>query len=72
MGFRAHLIEKMQGLVGVYYQLHSNRANYLKTLQTSWIFLDLNPDEVYDMTTSVLELILLIVSSQKLADLPHL
>lgn len=62
----------MRELVRIHYQLHSNRANYLKTLRTDWIFLDLKPEEVYDMTTNVLELILQIVSSQKLADLPHL
>lgn len=72
MGFRAYFREKMRGLVGIYYQLHSNRANYLKILQTSKTFLDPNPDKVYDMITSVLELILPIVSSRKLADLPYL
>ena len=72
MDFKAHLIEKLQGLIGVYYQLYSNGANYLKTIWTSWTFLNLNPDKVYNMTISVLELILLIVSSQKLANLSHL
>ena len=71
MGFRAHLIEKMQAWEGVHYQLHSNGADYLKTLQTNWTFLDPNPDEVYDKTTSVLQLILLMLSSRKLADLPY-
>ncbi len=69
MGFRAHLIEKMRVLVGIYYQLHSNGADYLKSLWTNWTFLDPNPDEVYD--TSVLQLNLLILSSRKLADLSH-
>ena len=27
VSFKAHLIEKMQVLIGVYYQLHSNRAD---------------------------------------------
>ena len=71
MGFRAHLMEKMRALVGVHYQLHSNGADYLKTLRTNWTFLDPNPNEVYDKTTSVLQLILLMLSSQKLADLPR-
>ncbi len=48
MGFRTNLIEKMQALIGVYYQLHSNGADYLKSLRTNWTFLDPNPDEVYD------------------------
>ena len=63
MGFRAYLIEKMQALVRVHYQLHSNRADYLKTLETNDIFFDPNPDEVYDKTTSILQLILLILSN---------
>ncbi len=70
MGFRAHLMEKMQALVGVHYQLHSNGADYLKSLRTNWTFLNSNPDEVYD--TSVLQLNLLMLSSQKLADLPYM
>ena len=69
MGFRAHLMEKMQALVGVHYQLHSNGADYLKTVRTNWTFLNPNLDEVYDKTTSVLQLILLMLSSRKLADL---
>ncbi len=71
MGFRAHLMEKMRALVEVHYQLYSNRADYLKSLQTNWTFLDPNLDEVYDKTTSVLQLNLLILSMRKLADLPH-
>ncbi len=62
----------MQALVGVHYQLHSNEVDYLKTLQTSQTILDLNYDEVYNKITSVLQLILLILSSRKLADLLHL
>ena len=72
MGFRAHLMEMMRALICVHYQLHSNRADYLKTLRTNWTFLNPNLDEVYDKTTRVLQLILLILSSQKLADLPRL
>ena len=71
MSFRAHIIEKIQALVGNHYQLHdhSKGANYLNFLQIGWIFLNPNPDELYDMTTSVLQLILLIISSWKLANL---
>ncbi len=72
MGFRAYLMEKIQILVEVHYQLHSNGPDYLKSLRTNWTFLDSNPDEVYDKTTSILQLILLILSSWKLADLSHL
>ncbi len=71
MGFRAHLMEKIRALVGVQYQLHSNGADYLKSLWTHWTFLEPNPDEIYDRTTSVLPLNLLMLSSGKLADLPH-
>ena len=35
MGFRAYLMEKMQTLVGVYYQMNSNGADYVKTFQTN-------------------------------------
>ena len=54
MGFRAYLIEKMQALVGVHYQLHSNGADYLNTLGTNCSFFDPNPNEIYEKTTSVL------------------
>ena len=47
-------MEKMQALVGVYYQLHSYGADYVKTLQTNWTFLNPNLDEVYNKTTSIL------------------
>ena len=71
MRFKVYLIEKMQTLIGVHYQLHSNREDYLNILGTNWTFLDPNPDEVYDKTINILQLILLILSSQKLADLLH-
>ena len=64
-------MEKMQRLIGVHYQLHSNEADYLKILQTNWTFFNPNPDEVYDKITSVLQLVLLTLSSQKLANLPR-
>ena len=56
-------------LVGVHYQLNSNGVDYLKIFQTNWTFLNPNPDEVYNKTISVLQLILLMLSSRKLADL---
>lgn len=62
-------MEKMRALVGVYYRLHSNGLDYLKTLWTNWIFLDTNPDEVYDKISSILQLNLLILFSRKLANL---
>ena len=64
-------MEKIRVLVGNHYQLHghSNGAKYLKSFRTGWTFLDPNPDEVYDMITRILQLILLIISSCKLADL---
>ncbi len=48
MGFRAHLMEKMRALRGVYDDLYSNEADYLKSLRTNWTFLNPNPDEIYD------------------------
>lgn len=59
-------------MVGVFYQLHSNEANCLKVLWMSWTFLDSNPDVIYDITNSILELILIIIFIRKLADLPYL
>ena len=44
----------MRVLIGVYYQLHSNGADNLKTFETNEIFLNLNPNEIYDKITSVL------------------
>lgn len=31
-GFRVYMIEKIQGLVGIYYQLQNNGATFLKCL----------------------------------------
>ena len=64
-------MEKMRVLIGVHYQLHSNRADYLKILRTNLTFLDPKPDEVYNKITTVLQFILLMLSIRKLADLPH-
>ena len=68
MSFRVHLIEKLQGLVEVHHQVYKNRVNYWKTFQNSLIFLNPNLDKIYGITTSILEFIVLIVSSQKLTN----
>lgn len=70
--FKAYLMEKMQALVGVHYQLHSNNSDYLNTLWTNQIFFDPKSDEVYDRMTNILQLILLMLSNQKLHNLEHL
>ena len=62
----------MQALVRVHYQLHSNRVEYLKTLWINQTFLDPNSDKIYDKITSVLQFILPMLSSQKLANLLYL
>ena len=71
MGFIVHIIEKIRLLIKNQYGFHyyDNRANYLKFLQTGWILCDPNPNEVYEITINILQLILPILSSQKLADL---
>ena len=56
-------MEKMRVLVGVHYQLYNNKVNYLMIFRTSWTFFDLNPNEIYDKTTSILQFILLTLSS---------
>ena len=73
-GFYAYIMEKIRVLIGNHYQLdgHTNGVNYLQSLRTGWIFLNPNPNEVYDMITSVLQLIVLIIFIQTLADLPRL
>lgn len=73
MGYRDHIMEKIYVLIGIHYQLcdHRNGANYVKSLQTGWTFFDPNPNKVYDMTSVFLQLILPIISSRKLADLPR-
>lgn len=43
------MMKKIRQLVEVHYQLGSNGADYLKTLQERWAFLDLKPDEVYNL-----------------------
>lgn len=71
MSFKAYIIEKIQELIRVYYQLHSNGPNYLKILQIGWTIFDLNPDNIYDIITGHLKLTLLIVSSRKATNLKH-
>ena len=44
MGFRAHIMEKIRQLVGIYYQLDRNVSRYLRNLQEDWAFLDPNPN----------------------------
>ena len=56
MGFRVSLIEKILVLVEVHDQLYSNKENYLRSPQTNWIFLDPNPNEIYDKTINILQL----------------
>ncbi len=46
MGFRAHMMEKIQGLVGIYYQLQNNGAALLRCLSDGHAFLDLDLDKV--------------------------
>ena len=40
MGFRAYMIEKIQGLVSIHYQLQSNGAALLRRLSDGHAFLD--------------------------------
>ena len=72
MGFKAYLIEKIWGLIRVHYQLYKNGVNYLKTLHTGWTSLNPILDEVYNMITSIWKLILQLICSRILSDLPRL
>ena len=38
MGFKAHLIEKVQAFVKVHYKLHNNEADYLKNPRLIRVF----------------------------------
>lgn len=69
--FRAYMIEKIQVLVEKYYQLHGHSiaVSYLKSLWTGSIFFDPNLAEVYNIIIGDLQLILIGISSQKLANL---
>lgn len=48
--FKAHIIEKMQSLIVVYYYLDKNKGNDLKAFQDRWAFFDLNPHKIYSLT----------------------
>ncbi len=63
------MMGNIQGLIRVYYSLHKNGPNQLKSFGIGLIILNLNTDDVYDITTSNLKLTLLIISGQILADL---
>ena len=49
MGFRAHMIEKIRGLVGIYYQLQSNDAALLRRLSDGHAFSDPDLDKVWSL-----------------------
>lgn len=63
MSIRTYILEKIQVLIENHYQLYrySNGAKYLKFFRIGWTFLNPNPNLVYNMTTSILQLILLII-----------
>ncbi len=46
MGFRAHMMEKIRGLVGIHYQLQNNGAALLRCLSDGHTFLDPDLDKV--------------------------
>ena len=46
MRFRAHMIKKIQDLIGIYYQLQNNGAALLRYLSDKHAFLDLNLDKI--------------------------
>ncbi len=46
MGYRAHMMEKIRGLVGVHYQLQNNGAALLRRLLDGHSFLDPDLDKV--------------------------
>ena len=47
MGFRAHMMEKIWGLVGIHYQLQSNGTALLHRLSDGYAFLDPDLDKVW-------------------------
>ena len=49
MGFQAHMMEKIQGLVGIHYQLQSNNAMLLRHLSDGHAFLDPDLDKVWSL-----------------------
>lgn len=46
MGFRAHMMKKILGLVGIHYQLQNNGASLLQRLSNGHAFLDPDLDKV--------------------------
>ena len=46
MEFRAHIMEKIWGLVGISYQLQNNGAVLLRYLSNGHTFLDLDLDKI--------------------------
>ncbi len=46
IGFRAQMMEKIRGLVGIYYQLQNNGAVLLHCLSNGHAFLDSDLDKV--------------------------
>ena len=46
MGLRAHMMEKIRGLVGIHYQLQSNGAALLRRLSDGHAFLDPDLDKI--------------------------
>ncbi len=47
MGFRAHIMEKIQGLVGIHYQLQNNGATLLCRSSDGHAFLDSDLNKVW-------------------------
>ncbi len=47
MGFRAHMMEKIQSLVGIHYRLQNNGAALLRRLSDGHAFLDPDLDKVW-------------------------
>ncbi len=49
IGFRAHMMEKIRGLVSIHYQLQNNGAALLRRLSDGHAFLDLDLDKIYSL-----------------------
>lgn len=47
MGFLAHMIEKIQGLISIYYLLQTNNAVLLSRLPDGHIFLESDFDKMF-------------------------
>lgn len=46
IGLWAHIIKKIQGLIGIYYQLQSNNTTLFYCLSNGYLFLNLNFDKI--------------------------